>query len=255
MTTFAWTEARFTARDGAQLAFLTAGSGRSALLIHGFLADGMRNWIAPGIAGRLVAEGFRVIVPDLRGHGASAAPTDPALWRPDMLCEDQFDLLAHLALKDYDLIGYSLGARTAARMLVRGERPRRAVLGGMGASGLREAGARAALFEDAIRHGAEGKNPEAGRRIQFMMRQGGLKRDALLGVLSTFVSTPADALAKIPTPTLVLAGTHDDDNGSAEELAGLLANARALRTPGDHLTAVTQPAFADAIARFLTANP
>src|SRR3546814_19202832 len=41
-----------------------------------------------------------------------------------------------MGLTDYDLGGYSLGARTTARMLARGATPRRVILAGMGLRGL-----------------------------------------------------------------------------------------------------------------------
>ena len=248
-----WRLERFSSFDGVEIAYRTAGQGRPALMLHGFLADSERNWIAPGIAGQVVEAGFRVIAPDLRGHGASEAPTDAAFWPKDVLADDQFALLAHLGLQDYDLVGYSLGARTAARAMVRAARPRRAVLGGMGAAGIMEAGARAAMFEDSIRNGEHAKDPGAGRRVQFMMRQAGLNPEAMLGVLASFAPTTEADLRSIPTPTLVIAGDADQDNGSAEDLAAVLQDGRAVGVAGDHLTAVAEPALAREIVSFLTA--
>ena len=53
--------------------------------------------------------------------------------------------------------------------------------------------------------------------------------------------------------TLVLCGTEDDDNGSAEELAAALPNATYAAVPGTHMSRVTKPEFGDALARFLAA--
>ena len=135
--------------------------------------------------------------------------------------------------------------------MVRGARPRRAVLGGMGASGIMQAGARAAMFEDSIRNGEHAKDPQAGRRVQFMIRQSGLKPKAMLGVLASFAPTSEADLRSIPTPTLVVCGEADQDNGSAEDLAALLQHGEALRVPGDHLSAVGEPQLAEAIIGFL----
>src|SRR3546814_11078338 len=63
--------------------------------------------------------GFRLILPDLRGHGESGKPHDPAAYPPDALTEDGLALVEQMGLTDYDLGGYSLGARTTARMLAR----------------------------------------------------------------------------------------------------------------------------------------
>jgi pimeloyl-ACP methyl ester carboxylesterase len=247
-----WRSERFQSFDGVEIVYRTAGEGRTALMLHGFLASAELNWIGPGIADKVAAAGFRVIAPDLRGHGASDAPVDPAAWPKDVLVDDQQALIARLGLSDYDLVGYSLGARTAARMMVRGARPRRAVLGGMGASGIMEAGARAAMFEDSIRNGENAKDLQAGRRVQFMIRQSGLKPEAMLGVLASFAPTSEADLRGVPTPTLVVCGEADQDNGSPEDLAALLPHGEALRIPGDHLTAVGEPALADAMTGFLT---
>jgi pimeloyl-ACP methyl ester carboxylesterase len=247
-----WVRDRFEAADGTALAYHTRGEGRSVLMIHGFLASSDLNWIQPGIAERLVKAGFRVIAMDLRGHGESDAPTDPARWPKDVLVDDGFSLIGYLGLTDYDLVGYSLGARTAARMLVRGATPRRALLGGMGASGIMEAGARAAMFEDSIRHGDRARDPVAGRRVRATMKSAGLVPEAMLGVLSSFAATTAADLRMIEIPTLVISGLDDADNGSPEELAALLPHGTALRIPGNHLSAVGAP-LGRAIVDYMTA--
>ena len=248
-----WIRARFDSFDGVGLSYQMMGVGRTVVLLHGFLSDATKNWITPGVASRLVEAGFRVVAPDLRGHGASDAPSDPALWPADVLVDDQVALLAHVGLTDYDLAGYSLGARTAARLMVRGATPRRAILGGMGASGVTQAGGRAAMFEDAIRHGEAGKDPRAGRRVQALLKQGGLNPEAMLGVLSSFVGTHPWELASIATPTLVVAGRDDQDNGSAQALAAMMGDAHALQIPGDHISAVSEPELSRTIVQFLTA--
>jgi pimeloyl-ACP methyl ester carboxylesterase len=248
------TTEQFASFDGAQIAYRTAGEGRPVLMLHGFIASAQANWIDPGIFQAVVDAGFRVIAPDLRGHGDSAAPEDAAAWPGDVLPMDQEALIAHLGLTDYDLVGYSLGARTAVRMLVRGARPRRCVLGGMGDSGVMQAGARAAMFEDSIRNGEAAANPQTGKYIQARIKAGGMNPQALLGVLASFVPTTADDLAGIPTPSLIVCGRDDDDNGSAEGLAAAMPDARAVRIAGNHLTAVAEPALASEITGFLGAT-
>ena len=70
-------------------------------------------------------------------------------------------------------------------------------------------------------------------------------------MLASFAATSADEIAAIDVPTLVVAGQRDDDNGSAEALAAMLADARGVRVPGDHLSAVMEPALAGEIVGFL----
>jgi len=244
---------RFASFDGAPIAFRLMGEGRPVLLLHGFLADAELNWIQPGIAAKIAATGRQAILPDLRGHGASAAPTGAEAYPPDALAMDQEALIARLGLADYDLVGYSLGARTAMRMMVRGARPARAVLGGMGDSGIMNVAARRAFFADSIRNGARAARPEAGQYIQAAIAERGLSAEAMLNVLTQQVDTPRETLAGIDVPILVVSGTEDEDNGSAEGLAAALPRARALRVPGNHLTAIGEPALAAAIVAFLDA--
>src|SRR6185437_8066664 len=126
----------FRSPDGLELAWRELGSGRPLVLIHGFFSTAMVNWVRYGHAQKIAAKGFRVIMPDLRGHGDSAKPHDPAAYPPDVLTDDALALVEILGLRDYDLGGYSLGARTTVRMLVRDASPRRAVLAGMGLAGI-----------------------------------------------------------------------------------------------------------------------
>ena len=241
----------FQAPDGVRLAWHELGQGRPVVLLHGFLSSARRNWFAPGLAQALADAGHRVIAPDCRGHGQSEAPEDPTAWPADVMAADVEALIAHLDLTDYDLAGYSMGGRTAVRLLVRGARPRRCVLGGMGDFGIMEAGPRAEAFEDAIRHGEAAADPVMGRAIHKAMAAQGLKPAAMLGVLAAFAPTTPAELAAIPTPTLAILGADDHDNGSVERLAAIMPRCTALTLPGDHGSVVATPAFRDAMVRVL----
>ncbi len=242
---------RFASFDGVEIAFRRIGAGRPTLLLHGFLASADLNFVQPGIAAAIVAAGRQVIAPDLRGHGASGAPTDPAAYPLDALAMDQEALLRHLGLTDYDLVGYSLGARTAMRMLARGARPAKAALGGMGDSGIMAVAARRAYFADSIINGENAKVPLAGKFIRAAMAERGLNPQAMLNVLEQQVDTPREVLATLDVPMLIVSGRDDADNGSAEALAAALPRARAARVPGNHLTAVIAPELAAEIVAFL----
>ena len=241
----------FQATDGVALAWHEQGAGRPVVLLHGFLSSAKRNWFDPGLAQALADAGHRVIAPDCRGHGESDAPEDPAAWPPDVMAADVEALIAHLGLEDYDLAGYSMGGRTAARVMVRGARPRRCVLGGMGDEGIMRAGPRAEAFEDAIRHGECAADPAMGRAIHKAMAAQGLKPAAMLGVLAAFAPTTESELAGVPTPTLAILGEDDHDNGSAERLARIMPACRALTLPGDHASVVATTAFREALVGFL----
>jgi pimeloyl-ACP methyl ester carboxylesterase len=175
-----------------------------------------------------------------------------AFYPPDVLAQDGMALIRHLGLSDYDLGGYSLGGRTAVRMLVaKGAAPARVVIAGMGLSGLLDTEARAAHFRTVLAGiGTHPRGSPEWMAEAFLKTTGG-DPAALLQLLGSFVDTPEEAIRRITRPVLAVAGAEDDDNGSTEALADLLPNAIAVRTPGNHMSAVTRPELGQAIADFL----
>jgi len=245
----------FTSTDGTRLAWREMGQGFPVVLIHGLFSSSVINWIKYGAAAEIAGRGFRVIMPDLRAHGDSDKPHDAASYPADILMDDAFALIDHLALApgDYDLGGYSLGGRTVVRMLANGARPRRAVIAGMGLEGLLATGTRAAHFRHVLRHiDDHPRGSPEWMAAQFLKTTGG-DPQALLPLLDSFVDTPEEALHGIQTPTLIVAGEDDDDNGSAGDLAALLPDARCQAVPGNHMSAVTMPELGRTIADFLSA--
>lgn len=246
------TEVRyFVARDGTRLAWREMGWGTPLLLLHGFISDAVTNWITYGTAAQLVEAGFRCIMPDLRAHGASEKPHDPAAYPPDILADDQLALIAHLGLESYDVAGYSLGARTSARMLAKGARPRRAILSGMGLAGLIDTGHRGAHFRHILRNiGQHQKGSPEWMAEAFLKTTGGDPL-ALDLALDSYVDTPVEILAKIDLPVGIICGEHDQDNGSAAALASAIPQAELIMIPGNHMSAVTKPEFGRAIVDYL----
>lgn len=241
----------FKAADGTELAVHEMGEGRALLLLHGYFSDAATNWIKYGQAALLADAGFRVIMPDLRAHGQSGKPHDAAAYPKDVLADDALSLIAQLGLTDYDLGGYSLGARTVARMLVNGATPGRVIISGMGLEGLTNTGKRAAHFR-AIFEGL-GTHP---RGTPEWMAEAFLKTTggdplALAQILETFVDTPIDAIRGWKMPVQVLVGADDDDNGSGPALAAELPNATLSIVPGNHMSAVVKPDLGQAMMQFL----
>ncbi|GAA4130873.1 alpha/beta fold hydrolase [Actinomadura keratinilytica] len=241
----------FQGRDGVDLAYREVGEGRPLVLIHGYFSTATVNWIRYGHAAELAARGHRVIMPDLRAHGDSGKPHDPAAYPPDVLADDGFALLDALGLTDYDLGGYSLGARTVVRMLARGATPRRAIVAGMGLDGIVDAGGRSAHFRHVLTNLGRHERGSAAWKAEAFLKTVGGDPEALLRLLDSFVDTSPEELARITVPTLVLAGAKDDDNGSAEALADSLLYGEYAEIPGDHMSAVTKRDLGTAIADFL----
>lgn len=242
---------RFASFDGTEIAWQETGTGRPVILLHGLFSTGDTNWVKYGSAARLAEAGFRVILPDLRGHGASAAPHDAASYPADVLSRDVAALVEHLGLTEYDLGGYSLGGRTTARCLVRGMAPRRAIIAGMGLTGLVATGARTGWFLDVIANADSFERGSNGWTAAQFMRANQVDGEAVAHVLRSQVDSTAAEIAAIATPTLVLCGAGDHDNGSAPELAAALPHGRYVEIPGNHMSAVAGPAMGDAIAGYL----
>lgn len=241
----------FTASDGIRLAWHELGEGEPVVLLHGLFSDAHVNWIKFGHAERIASRGFRVIMPDLRAHGHSDKPHDPQFYPREVLVRDARELIAHLGLEAYDLGGYSLGARTALRMVVTGARPRRLIVAGMGLEGLLDAGARAAHFKRILQGlGSFAQGSAEWMAEQFIKTTGG-DPAALLPLLDSFADTSEAEIVALAQPTLVLSGADDRDNGSSEALARLLPDADYVEVPGNHMNVVTKPEFGKAIADFL----
>jgi pimeloyl-ACP methyl ester carboxylesterase len=243
----------FASFDGTRLAWRELGEGRPVVLLHGFFSDARTNWLRYGHAAAIAGAGFRAIMPDLRAHGDSAKPHDAASYPPDALARDGAALVAHLGLGDYDLAGYSLGARTVVRMLAGGAAPRRAILSGMGFEGITGASARTGFFRRVLTATIEFERGSAEWAATGFLKATKGDSAALVRILDTFVDTTETELAAIIQPTLVLCGAEDRDNGSAQRLAEVLPNAHYEQVPGNHMNAVTKPELGAAMARFLAA--
>lgn len=238
--------------DGVELAVHRLGKGRPVLLLHGLFSSAEMNWIKFGHARKLADAGFEAVMPDLRAHGESAKPHERSAYPPGVLAKDAASVVEALGLEDYDLVGFSLGARTAARAVIESLRPRRLVLAGMGLEGLAGWSRRSAFFIDAIdRFDATRRGDPAFMAVSFMKTMK-VDREAARLLLQAVDDTAPEELAKIAMPTLVLCGDKDDDNGSAAKLAAALPDARHVEIPGTHMSSVTEGALGDALVEFLS---
>ncbi|HZU50736.1 MAG TPA: alpha/beta fold hydrolase [Sphingomicrobium sp.] len=241
----------WTASDGIQLAYHELGEGRPVVLLHGLFSDAHMNWIKFGHAQRICERGFRVIMPDLRAHGLSSRPHEPEFYPRGILARDLRELVQLLGLGEFDLGGFSLGARTTVEGVGEGLRPRRAVLGGAGLEGLEHWERRKHFFLEAIE--SFDRVPRGDPHwlsIQFMKSQK-IDRVAAALLLESFANAFVEWLSAFTMRTLVVCGDEDEDNGSAEDLASALPDAKFEEVPGTHMSSVTKPEFGEAIASFL----
>lgn len=95
--------------EGARLYFQQAGAGPALVLLHGLGASGADfESVAPELSRH-----FQVIVPDLRGHGASDRAGDYGVPR---FAADTWRLLDHLRVTAPVLVGHSMGGAVAMQM-------------------------------------------------------------------------------------------------------------------------------------------
>jgi pimeloyl-ACP methyl ester carboxylesterase len=241
----------YPGHDSTQLALHRMGAGRPLIMLHGLFSTAEMNWIKWGHAAMLAEAGFECLMPDLRAHGQSAAPHEPAAYPDDVLAKDLVALVGHLGLEDYDLCGFSLGARTSVRGVIGGLRPARLVLGGMGLEGLAGWTGRGAFFIDAIDRFDEVKHGDPAFPAVSFMKTMQVDRVAARLLLQTFADTPPEALAALTMPTLVVNGDSDRDNGDPAALTRTLPNAVQAIVPGTHMSCVTKPDLGEAIRSFL----
>ena len=95
---------------GARIVGRRAGSGPAVLLLHGYPQTGaMWHHLAPALARERT-----VVVPDLRGYGASTSHDQSMTFRS--MAADQVAVMARLGLDRFDVVAHDRGARTAHRM-------------------------------------------------------------------------------------------------------------------------------------------
>jgi pimeloyl-ACP methyl ester carboxylesterase len=101
----------FTAADNVKIYYDDVGSGAPVVMIHGAATS---SKVYDGLTSRLVAQ-FRCIRLDLRGLGRSdrVDAVSPTAW-----CDDAMALLDHLEIDEAHLLGCSLGARIAGRLVL-----------------------------------------------------------------------------------------------------------------------------------------
>jgi non-heme chloroperoxidase len=96
--------------SGIDLYYEDHGAGKPVVLIHGYPLSGA-SWEKQVPA--LLGAGFRVITYDRRGFGRSSKPTSG--YNYDTFADDLHKLVGHLGLRDFSLVGFSMGGGEVAR--------------------------------------------------------------------------------------------------------------------------------------------
>jgi pimeloyl-ACP methyl ester carboxylesterase len=263
--------------NGVSLYYEVTGDGPPLVLVHGF-ACGLRMW-DPQV--RALSSAWRIVTYDVRGHGISDAPADPAAYSQAISVGDLGALLDHLGLSRTALGGLSMGGNIALNFaLAQPGRVSALIVADTGAGsdeaqdwaatvhGLADVLERSGVepFADQAmanplfaRYAAQG--PQAERFIRSCLmthRARGLAqtgRQVLTKRPSIYSLEPR--LRELRVPTLLIVGERDDPCVKVHRFMGdTIPGARHRVIPGvGHLTNLEAPdAFNDAVAEFLRAS-
>lgn len=233
----------WTAADGVSIAYDDTGPAGVAplLLIHGFASNRQEGWKRTGWYAAIAQRGQRLVAVDLRGHGESGKPHDPAAYGRDILLADITGLMDHLGVEWANVFGYSMGARLALSLAIGArERVGYLILGGVGGAffdppppGDPMAVAMEAASADDI------AEPMLKSFRQFADEQG---EDRL--ALAAFSRARGETVSRddvrtVTAPTLVVAGSRDALAGDPHGLSDLIPGGRAVTLMGcDHFNAI-----------------
>ena len=245
----------WTAPDGVRIAYEVHGTGPPVLLLHGFASDSRINWQRPGVVDALVGAGHAVIAYDARGHGRSDKPHDAAAYADGAMARDARGLLDHLGTEAVSVVGYSMGSQVAVDLAAGDRRVRRAVLGGIGSRLLAPRSGEERYPAEEIVAALEADDASSagatGRAFRAFAEATKADRRALAAVQRARAVGGHPDLRLVTVPVLLLVGERDTLVGDAAAVAAALPDARLEVVPGDHVSAVTSPAFAAATVAFL----
>lgn len=262
--------------DGGTIAYETCGprhAGPPVLLLRP-LGGSMALW---GSFRARLAETHRIVAFDHRGSGRSSAA--PVLTTTRSLARDALDLLDHLGIARAQVFGISLGGMVATCLAILAPaRVARLCIAAAPACGLALSRAglgrglalaaclarprgeiEASLIDRILSRQFRDAHPEALRRIEALANAEPSSRVALVQLaLAAAMHDARGSLARITSPTLVLAGEHDALLGTAapRALAAAIRGARfAIIADSGHDLTLEQPlTTAASVARFFAAR-
>lgn len=236
-----------TSFDGTRIYYEAKGNGYPVIMVHGFTGTS-QGWKRGKLYDQLLAEGYKVVIPDMRGNGRSDKPHTDAGYNNDAEARDIMALATTLGFKKYHIVGYSRGSIIASRLMVLDKRVSKAVMGGMGAAYTnpnweRRIHAWKALEGDTTLHDVD--------EMMAWIHKNNFDNKALALQQKWQPSTSPAELAKVKIPVLLIDGTEDKTNGDETELRKLIPKSQLVHVPGDHNNAGNSIQFADAVTTFL----
>jgi pimeloyl-ACP methyl ester carboxylesterase len=253
---------------GVRIHFTDEGSGEPVLLIHGYTVDAVRQWGDPGIIKGL-ADRYRVITFDHRGHGQSGKPHDPRAYGNQM-AEDAVRLLDHLNIRKAHIVGYSMGGFLTVDLLTM--HPDRFLTATMGGAGARLGdGATLNQIAESLEQGKgigplvvaltpPGEQPPPPDQVDAISKMILAGNDPLaLAAVSRSLTAVHPSDAKIRSnrvPALALIGEADPLKPGVDALDGVMPNLKIVVIPkANHINAPADPLFLKTLRAFLEEHP
>jgi pimeloyl-ACP methyl ester carboxylesterase len=249
--------------NGIAIDYADGGSGPAVLLTHGYSATG-RMWAPqrPALEPR-----YRLITWDMRGHGQTDDPDDPAQYGEALTVGDMRGLLQHLGVQRAVIGGLSLGGYMSLAFYRRHPEMARALVICDSGPGYRNAEARAAWNQRAHERARdlEARGLDAlqasSREMREAMRHHRSARGlahAARGMLAQEGAAIIDSLPQVRVPTLIVVGDRDTPFiAPSEYMAKKIPGARLEVIEGaGHSSNLDQPAaFNRVLLEFLDSLP
>jgi len=235
----------FNSFDDTKIAYTDEGEGKPILLIHGFI-NTRKSWDNAALKKDLLAKGYRLIIPDLRGNGDSDKPHDDDAYSKNAEVIDLLFLMSELRISKYHAVGYSRGSIILTKLLTQTSRIKKAVLGGMGIDFTNPNWSRRIMFRDAF----NGKVTEETKGAVDYAKSIDADLKSLYLQQKHQPVTPIRHLKYIKAKVLVLTGDEDKDNGEPASLAGAIPKSKLKIVKGDHNNTYKTEAFSNEVLSF-----
>ncbi|MEV5576459.1 alpha/beta hydrolase [Spirillospora sp. NPDC052269] len=241
--------------NGLNMYYEEHGQGEPLVLLHGGVLT-----VELSFAAMLpeLAKNFRVVAPELQGHGHTADIDRPI--RVDAMAEDVRGLLDHLGIERAAVFGFSLGAFVGLQLAM--EHPERVTALVAASAPFRPDGYHREITDPELWETSElmpteedfremrdtylRVAPDPGRFGAFMARTS--------EAVQEFPGWPEERLRGLTVPTMVVVGDADFVTlEHAIEMRGLIPGARLAVLPGTtHQTVTRRPELVPMVERFLS---
>lgn len=229
---------------GVKIHYTDEGAGEPVILVHGYTANADINWRLPGIHQKL-KKLFRVVTMDVRGHGLSEKPHDPAKYGMELV-NDVERLMDHLKIPRAHIVGYSMGGFITWKFAT--THPDR-VISAMpcGAAWMPPGDPLEDLANNI--HSDLAKHPVLGLVMDL---------DALGALAKSFkdLAIPEAELRAVKIPVMSLKGGAEEVVLGGGDIKAVFPAFQEIIIPGArHNTVIFYNAFQDALLEFLRAHP